>query len=169
MLVAHLPSGYLVGNLLRRKWPGSRAVMAAALVGSVIPDADMLYFHLIDGGRTHHHDYVTHWPLFWLALAAIALPFVFCLRRGGMPACTAFFTGVMVHMVLDTVAAPLKWLMPLSDRSFELVTVPAIYGHWTINFILHWTFGLELAICAVAVALWLRGRKVVPSAMAATD
>ena len=58
MLIAHLPSGYLVGAGLRRLWPAAPGVMAAALAGSVLPDADVAYFLLIDGGRRHHHDYL---------------------------------------------------------------------------------------------------------------
>lgn len=45
--------------------------MAAAMLGSVVPDLDMVYFHFVDGGRTHHHAYVTHWPLFWAAVGGI--------------------------------------------------------------------------------------------------
>ncbi len=42
--------------------------MAAALIDALIPDLDMLYFHFVDFGSTHHHMFVTHWPLAWLAI-----------------------------------------------------------------------------------------------------
>jgi inner membrane protein len=65
MLIAHLPAGYILGTFARNRWPGRSGVMAAAMLGSVFPDIDMLYFHFVDGRQTHHHAYITHWPLFW--------------------------------------------------------------------------------------------------------
>lgn len=73
MLIAHLPAGYILGTFARNRWPGRSGIMAAALLGSVVPDLDMVYFHFVDGGRTHHHAYVTHWPLFWAAVGLVAL------------------------------------------------------------------------------------------------
>lgn len=154
MLIAHLPSGYLVGAALRRLWPAAPGVMAAALIGSVLPDVDVAYFLVIDGGRRHHHDYLTHWPLFWLASGAVALPLIRAFRRKWFPAAAAFFVGVMVHMALDTVASPIKWLAPFSDAATELVRVPGNYSHWLISFVLHWTFLLELAVCGLAWFVW---------------
>lgn len=156
MFIAHLPAGYLIARavLASRPLADAGSVMVATLVGSVLPDADLLAFYLVDERQVHHHDYITHWPLFWLNLATIVLPLVFFVARRWLPACVAFFAAVMSHMVLDTIAAPLKWLMPFDGRSFELVTVPAVYDHWVVNFLLHWTFALELAICAAALAAW---------------
>ncbi|MGX9120904.1 metal-dependent hydrolase [Mesorhizobium sp. BHbsci] len=73
MLIAHLPSGYILGTLARKRWRETPGVMAAAMIGAVIPDIDMLYFHFVDGGRVHHHAYITHWPLFWAATGLVAL------------------------------------------------------------------------------------------------
>lgn len=157
MLIAHLPSGYILGTFMRRQWPGSPAIVGAAMVGSVIPDIDMLYFHFIDGGRTHHHSYMTHWPLFWAAAGALSLLFVSWRARSYLAATAAFFAAAMLHMVLDTLASPILWLMPFDRRAFELVTVPADFSNWVLSFLLHWTFACELLICGWA--LWLaRGR-----------
>lgn len=133
--------------------------MIAALFGSVAPDLDMLYFHLIDGRQTHHHDYFTHWPLFWLAAGAALASLVYFLTRPFLPAVLTFTAAALLHMVLDTVATPLLWLMPFSDRAFELVTVPAAFSHWIISFMLHWTFALEITICLAALAMFLRRRR----------
>ena len=124
-----------------------------ATVGSVIPDLDMLYFHLVDGGHTHHHAYVTHWPLFWLAAAAFSLAIGRLLASTHLASIAVFFAAAMLHMVLDTVASPIMWLAPFDSHASELVTVPATYGNWVVSFVLHWTFALELLICALA--LWL--------------
>lgn len=168
MLIAHLPSGYILG----RAWPGragrARAVLIAVLVGSVIPDIDMLYFHLMDGGRTHHHDYPTHWPLVWLTAGILGVLLSAWLRPRWMAPTAAFFAAAMMHMAMDSIAAPIGWLRPFSDWRIELVRVPAAYSHWIISFLLHWTFALELTICAVALCMFWRSRQVSRQGLAGT-
>ena len=160
MFVAHLPAGYLIGRALDR--PGSRArassrVVAASLVGSVLPDVDMLWFFLVDGGRVHHHRYWTHVPLFWAALAVPALIVTARRSPASLRAVVAFFLAIASHLVLDTVVGDVQWLQPFSDRFIHLVTVERIAGaHWIWSFILHWTFALELALLAVALVALAR-------------
>ena len=153
MLIAHLPSGYILGMLARR-WREMPGIVAAAMVGGVIPDIDMLYFHLVDGGRTHHHAYITHWPLFWMAAGAFGLVVSRWFGATRLPLIAAFFAGALLHMMLDTVASPIMWLAPFDRHAFELVTVPARYENWVLSFVLHWTFTIELMICACALWLW---------------
>lgn len=153
MLIAHLPAGYIIGTAARRR-VSSPAILATALIGSVAPDFDMIYFHAL-GGRVHHHTYVTHWPLFWLASALLILPLLKLLRPAWLAAGFVFFATAMLHMVMDTVAAPLFWLAPFSFHEFELVRVPATHANWIMSFLLHWTFLLELSICLSALVLFL--------------
>ncbi|MDX8541920.1 metal-dependent hydrolase [Mesorhizobium abyssinicae] len=153
MLIAHLPSGYILGSFARRQWREMSGVVTAAMIGSVIPDVDMLYFHFIDGRHIHHHAYITHWPLFWAATGILSLSAARLLGWPRPALIGIFFAGAMLHMVLDTVASPISWLMPFDRHAFEFVAVPATYGNWVLSFVLHWTFGLELLICAWA--LWL--------------
>ncbi|PAQ06672.1 hypothetical protein CIT26_24625 [Mesorhizobium temperatum] len=160
MLIAHLPAGYIFGSFARSRWPG-KGIMPAAMLGSVFPDIDMLYFHFVDGGRTHHHAYITHWPLFWAATGLVALSVAkWCGQRYLAPV-SAFFAAAMMHMILDSVASPMMWLMPFDGHALELVTVPAMYRNWVMSFILHWTFALELLICAWALALGFRRSQLV--------
>jgi len=156
MLIAHLPSGYILGRFAQKRRRGTPGIMIAAPVGSVIPDIDMLYFHFVDGGRTHHHAYFTHWPLFWAATGLLALVLAKWRAPQHLAMVGAFFAAAMMHMVLDTVASPILWLMPFDPQKFEFVTVPATYRSWVMSFVLHWTFGLELLICAWALALGIR-------------
>ena len=151
MLIAHLPAGYLLGSAARRR-SAAPGIMTAALIGSVLPDFDMVYF-FVTGGRVHHHDFISHWPLFWLALAAMVLPAIGRVAPGRLVMMAVFFAAVMLHMVMDTVAAPMLWLAPFDWSKFELTTVPATYSNWVVSFMLHWTFGLELLICAAALAV----------------
>ena len=149
MLIAHLPSGFIAGRALESRYSGS---MGAALLGSVFPDIDMLYFHFIDAGQTHHHYYATHWPVLYLAflLAGLALH---------KSAWIVFAAAALMHLVLDSVAAPIRWLAPFSTLEVEMFTVPATHPNWIVSFVTHWTFAIELSICAVAGWLLLRRRQ----------
>lgn len=151
MLTAHLPSGYVLGRLLPRSIPH---LMPAALVGAVFPDIDMIWFHLVDDRAFHHHHYWVHIPAFWAAVAVVALPLAWWL--GWLRTALVFFAAILMHLILDTIGGGIMWGAPFSDHLHELVTVPARYGNWVTNFILHWTFLAELAIWAGAVVLWLR-------------
>ena len=162
MLTAHLPSGYLLGNFLDIKGQDTksrRLMCAAAMIGALVPDLDMVYFHFVSFGRTHHHMLVSHWPLAWLA---VGLPMILIIqiwgRRKLRNVAIAFFMGVALHLSLDSIAAPVFWLMPFAPGRVELVTVPARYSHWIISFLLHWTFLIELSIWAAAVMVWRRRR-----------
>lgn len=68
MFIAHLPAGYLCAKLTSRRSesPYRRLIFWSIVIGSVLPDVDMFYFHLIDNRQTHHHLYWTHLPSFWL-------------------------------------------------------------------------------------------------------
>lgn len=151
MLTAHLPSGYVAARLLPQGIPW---LMPVALVASVLPDADMLWFHLVDNGAIHHHRYWVHVPAFWAAVAAVALPVL--AWRGYLATGLVFFAVILLHLGLDSIGGGILWAAPFSDRLFSLVEVPADNGHWVASFILHWTFLAELAIWLWAFALWRR-------------
>ncbi len=159
MLTAHLPSGYLVGRLAEKSCSGNH-ILIAALIGAVLPDVDMLYFHFVDFGRTHHHMYVSHWPLAWLVFALpviCVLHFMHAIAQRNIA--IVLFGAVMLHLCLDSIAAPIFWLMPIMKGQLELVSVPARYSHWIISYLLHWTFALELAIWLAAILAFMRVRK----------
>lgn len=167
MFIAHLPAGYLMGRLVQRTSLGAPWIIPSALVGSVAPDFDLLYFHLVDGGRTHHHHYVTHMPLFWAAVAALNIVTSGVRVRACLAACLAFFLGIFSHMVLDSIAAPTYWLAPFSELKVELFPVPATYSHWIVSFVLHWTFLIEIGITLLAVIVLAAGRSAKISAHSA--
>ena len=150
MLTAHLPSGYVLARLLPPRIP---YLMPAALVGAVFPDLDMIWFHLIDDRAFHHHRYWVHIPAFWAAVALVTLPLAWWL--GWFRTALVFFAAILMHLILDTIGGGIMWGAPVSDHLHELVTVPAAYGHWVTNFLLHWTFLAELAIWLAAIRLWL--------------
>jgi hypothetical protein len=73
MLIAHLPSGYVLGRLMPRQ---GAAVMGAALIGAMLPDLDMIWFHFVDAGKWHHHVYWPHLPWVWAVAALVAFHFL---------------------------------------------------------------------------------------------
>lgn len=168
MFIAHLPAGYLLTNRLVRMHPtrGS-TLLAVGLVCSVLPDFDLLYFYLVDHRRHVHHDYLTHTPFFWLMTAGLL---VFCLvlagKRQWLVLVWAGLLNALLHLLLDSFAADIRWLFPFSDLRVNLVHVPALHQPWILNFILHWTFLCELAIIAIGIAMfvrkWHKGRSRVP-------
>ncbi len=168
MLIAHLPAGYLVANILpigrSQKLAPAPQILMATMVGSMFPDIDMLAFLFWDQGQFHHHDYWLHIPFFWLLVgSAIWMPLgiagpdaTFASRVKGLV--LAFGSGIFLHLLLDSYAAPIRWFLPLSDIRIELIHVPATHSHWILSMVLHWSFLAELAIWMAAIScfLWKR-------------
>ena len=154
MLTAHLPSGYLLARVMPRSIP---ALMPAALIGAVLPDLDMIWFHLVDQGAVHHHRYWVHIPFFWAVVALFVLPVATRLRR--FPTALVFFAAIFLHLMLDSIGGGILWGAPVSGHLFSLVEVPATRSHWILSFIFHWTFVAELMIWAAAIGLWLQRKR----------
>ncbi len=151
MFIAHLPAGYIMARRLAPRLapdaPQARRLMAVCLVAAVLPDIDLLYFYLVDGRQTLHHDYWTHIPAFWLLSTGAAVT-LFRIARAPVPwpAVAGLLAGVFLHLALDTVTGGIAWLYPYHTGSIVLVDVPARFGWWVWNFVLHWSFVLELAV-----------------------
>lgn len=140
MFIAHLPAGYLATRL------GPRVPTSPFLVGSVLPDLDLVLVYGF-GIAQHHHSFLTHRPALWLGVLLLGM----CLR---LPGVATLGCGALLHVALDSVAGQIAWLWPLSDVAVPLVDVPARYDLWMLNFLLHWTALVEAMICAcAAVAL----------------
>lgn len=173
MFIAHVPAGYLLGRFgIPAAFRENRPVWSTLLFFSAAPDLDLIWFYTVGARRVAHHAYISHWPLFWTALAASALLVSALMATGGRkprwrPLVAAAYAGVMLHLALDSLAAEIYWLAPFSSWSLNLVHVPARYGWWVWNFILHWTFFAELAICFAALYLWRGGRKKKRASLAA--
>lgn len=167
MFIGHLPAGYIWTRFLARNGVGASAVakplLFTGLAASVLPDLDLLYFYLIDNRQHLHHGYWPHIPLLWGVLFCTLAPVAIFLRS----AKTLLFLAVIVsnallHLMLDSIAGGIAWLYPFSERPFVLVDVPAIHGWWVWNFILHWTFALEVGVWLWAGAVFVRSRRAVP-------
>ncbi|MDE1460761.1 metal-dependent hydrolase [Spartinivicinus poritis] len=158
MFIAHLPAGYLVTQLLikHRLRPDTKKhsswLIGIGLFASVLPDFDLLYFYWFDQRQHNHHSYWTHTPAFWLAI--FLLPCVVALlfkQRMLLTTIVVLLMNVMLHLLLDSIAAEILWLYPVVKQSFGLVEVPAQFAWWPLNFLLHWSFLIEVLIVGVAL------------------
>ena len=161
MFIAHAPSGYILSvTLLKRarERPASVATtIAAGMVGAIAPDFDWFYFYFVDHRQTHHHKYFSHWPLCWLLLAAGSALWLRCARGSRAAFLTLVFSlGGILHVILDSVVGDVWWFAPFIDERFSLFHLHARFKPWWLNLFLHWTFALELAICAWAYYLYRR-------------
>jgi len=159
MFVAHLPAGYIVSRLVSPLMAPSAvsrsALLVAALAGSVFPDLDLLYFHLIDGRRHHHHRYLTHLPWTWGLALLVAWLGWRCWRRSRLaPLALMFCLNGFVHLLLDSVVGQIWWLAPFVDRPYSLFRVAARHEPWWLNFVLHGSFVFELGLLTWAWLLW---------------
>ncbi len=160
MFIAHAPAGYLVSWLASRRSDNARSLIATGVLFSLLPDTDLLWFYLIDNRQTPHHEYLFHLPLFWLTLAVIAgILAILTKRRDFLTHIYVALVCLMVHMLLDSFAAEIYWLRPFSDTHLNAVNVPAQFNWWVWNFVLHWTFIVEVMICVAALVVFLRSRK----------
>lgn len=151
MITAHLPAGYLLSRGLQRP---ERLVLPAVLLGSIFPDFDFIFFIFVDHGAIHHHRYWVHIPLFWLGVSAVILPLSWR-SRAKWPV-IGFLSAIFVHLFLDTIVGGIMWEAPFSRRLISFFTVPRIHDVWLWNFVLHWTFLLEIAIWIAAVSVHAR-------------
>jgi inner membrane protein len=174
MFIAHLPAGYLTAQLVPEA-KRTKAVTACALVGSVLPDLDLIYFYLPlehgGGGRQiGHHHYWSHTPFWWLLMAGVVFGGLLLLnaRRPLLPM-TMLFGNALVHHLLDTPMGGIRWQWPLSSALIEWVDVPARYEHWILSFVLHESFLIELALVGTAVLVWWRRRPRAAPCRSAAD
>lgn len=152
MMIAHLPAGYLLGRASGAK----QGVLGVVLLASMLPDFDMLWFHLVDGGSVHHHRYWPHIPAFWAMVAVVILPLIAVLKRQWLRPAVLGLGAILLHLLLDTLVGGIMWGWPFDMDLLRLTTVPATHTHWILSFMLHWSFGIELLICAVAIVVYLR-------------
>lgn len=162
MFIGHLPAGYLATTLLldRADPPAAtrRRLLIVGLIASVLPDLDLLWFYTVGQRRQVHHAYLPHLPLACAAFfAAVALLlWIARARRDAWLAWAVAAINVLLHLVLDTTAGGIRWLWPFSHTEWAMSHVPARHDPWFLNFVLHWTFALEVLLVVAALVLLRR-------------
>lgn len=164
MFFAHLPAGYLIGRALiqtSKQMPSARTgILAAAMIGGVFPDLDLLYLYLWDPTPQHHHTYWTHLPIAWLGMAVFAAIASRHRTQRFRLSLAAFMLGWLSHLLLDTLAGHIWWLYPLLDQSFSIAEVENRHQPWWMNFILHWTMLLEIFIMTAACVVEMKSPRI---------
>ena len=184
MMIGHLPAGYILGKLFQRWLPDKvsrRKIMTVSMVGSVLPDVDMIYFYGVDRSVSHHLFY-SHIPAVFCFLLPLAILF-FCVAKTRTHSLLTLvlWATLMLHAILDTTVEGILWTYPFCERtSINLInwsdksTIPHIcepletvwaFGNitiegWMINVMSHWTFLLEIAtIMIAAFVFWFTSRR----------
>ena len=149
MIIAHLPAGYL---LTRLSWLRGRRLVPWVMVGSVCPDLDMFWFHLVDQGHTHHHNYLTHRPATWGALIVLACAF----PKGWLrTVLNGIGIGGVLHVMLDSVSGRIDWAWPIGRFPVTLIEVAPRFDWWVWSFLTSTTFAIEcLIICVAGAVFW---------------
>lgn len=157
MFIAHMPAGYLLTRYLQRKTRNdSRGLMWTGLIASIFPDFDLAYFFLIDHRQHPHHEYITHMPLAWVALALLMWGVARLANKPKLvPYIGVVLANVLLHMVMDSIMAGIYWLYPFSDIEVNLLHITKHYDWWVMNFVLHWTFMVEILIVFLAFNVWI--------------
>ena len=164
MIIGHAPAAYIAAAILHSKLVAARlpakTFICAGLLGGVAPDLDMLYFHLIDQRQHHHHTYFSHWPIAWIGTLILSLILYRQSDRSKAALlASAFCAAGVLHLILDSIVGDIWWFAPLVDQPYALFSVPARFSPWWLNFLLHWSFALELGLWAWAVLLYRRRSK----------
>ena len=163
MFIAHLPTGYITTRFFAKKWADKtdmKVFMLAGISGSIAPDLDMIYFYLIDQRQHHHHSYYSHYPVIWFSLLVLSVAY-YRLAQNRPTAILGIIFSVngCVHLLLDSVVADVWWFAPFVDKGYAMFIVTARYDPWWLNFIFHWSFLLEVALCLWALHLWQSQRR----------
>ncbi len=146
MFLGHLPAGYVLTKTLQKKFKTAKYLLIG-LIASILPDADLFYFYLVDEKQHLHHSYWIHTPFYWVVIATITFPLLwFFKKKDLMVGVAIFFSNVFLHLFLDTIVGKIEWLFPLTEKAYYIFEVPDIYNFWVYNFIFHWTFLFEIAV-----------------------
>lgn len=162
MFIAHLPAGYITSTafapFFKKYGVTYKQLMIYGLLGAIAPDFDLLYFFLVDNRQHHHHMYFPHLPIVWLLLLGLSLLwFKYDRQRGSLA--LIFSINGFIHLLLDSVVGDIWWLAPVIDKAYALFHIEALHQPWWLNFLLHWSFLLELSICLVALLVFLKSKR----------
>jgi len=161
MFIGHLPAAYLLGCAIRKARPSmqlrSDAIVLATLIGGVLPDFDLVYFYTIDARQVVHHQYWSHIPFYWVVifLCLSLITYLFQNMKAFKLLFFVFF-AIMLHLALDTITGQIHWLYPFSTNTYSMVHVPAVHEWWVANFVLHWTFAVELLVVFFALTVYFK-------------
>ncbi|MFC3902928.1 inner membrane protein [Acinetobacter marinus] len=164
MFIAHLPSGYILAKILTKKLKqtqiSTKALFAIVMVGAVFPDIDLFYFYFVDDRSVHHHKYFLHWFSFWIPIFLSSFLWLAIFKRQSKIALAVclFCGAAILHIILDTFVGDIWLFAPFIDKPYVFFEVTAKYQPWWLNFILHWSFLVEILITIYALWIFITGK-----------
>ncbi len=176
MTFAHLPAGYILTKKIQSCCDSS-GYLWLGLLASILPDAGIVYLFLnnVTNYRNVHHDYWTHYPLYWMIIG-LTLYTLACFKnnRSDIIAITIFMSNVFLHLMLDTVTGNIKWLYPFSGeyhslfaRLSDILGLSFQYTFWKVK--IYWTIILEIGIAAWAFILFMKAREQIVDCSCLTE
>jgi len=130
MYLAHLPSGYLLGKFLQNKLKVDK-YLPYSLIGSIAPDFDLIYAEIVN--YPYDHRYLpTHTLFAWLAglLLFLMLRKLLSLKLD-IKVLIFFFSGVLTHLILDTIVGEIMWLYPFNRTFFGILKLRENF-YWVV-------------------------------------
>lgn len=117
------------------------------MIGAVFPDIDLFYFYLFDNRSVHHHKYFLHWFSFWIPIFLMSyFYFKFSQYTSRLALIVLLFSSAaLLHISLDTFVGDVWLFAPFIDKPYVFFEVTNRYQPWWLNFIFHWSFGMEIA------------------------
>lgn len=147
MLFAHGPVGFLSVTPLKKFWKKLKKreryfLMALGGVAAMSPDIDLFYFYLVSAEHSHRQ-YVTHTPIFWVALGLLIYLLGKLLKKR-MVGWSGVVVGVggLSHIVMDSITGRAAWLYPFTRELFGISSVTWL-PEWFISNLLFVNFLLE--------------------------
>jgi inner membrane protein len=161
MIIGHIPSGYIFSKLLAGKLAGKEIdlslLLLTCITGAIAPDIDWLYYFFIDNEKHLHHTYWTHYPIVWTGSLLLFSAWYRLIHNSPSVLLGVVFSAAgLMHIVLDSIVGDILWFAPFTNESFALFSVPELFKPWWLNYVLHWTFSMELLLTFWAIVLWRR-------------
>jgi membrane-bound metal-dependent hydrolase YbcI (DUF457 family) len=171
----HIVAGFLVAEgLLAIIEPSltiqqTNALLVTGALFGFIPDLDFFYAFLkargftIPGTKINHRAYLTHRPLFWLALAFII--FIFAQSEFWKLFAILVWLGTWSHFVLDSLKVGVMWLWPFNSKFYAILSpgqkednqAKGFFNYWFTHLTFFYpkkftsTFVLEIIILLLGV------------------
>jgi len=172
MLLAHLPSGYLLAYanekttlpIHKLSKAFKKRLVIVSIIGAAFPDIDTLPFLADTNGLSMHRHFITHTPLPYLILAlAIYYLGTTLTKQNRLKLYSlsyAFISGCFLHLITDSIFGHIRWLYPLTNYRFSLYPItlsPATSTNlvdWSLGFITTPYFFPEIVIFILAAWLY---------------
>ena len=136
MYLAHPASGLTAAYLTRKVWnkglnsKEQALLYASSIITATLPDFDV--FYSIYKGIENHRYYITHKPLFYLAITGVILLISYLWNSKWSRVLRSFsflfFLTTFVHILTDSIAGTMMFFYPFSDTIYRYTNVNSIFN-----------------------------------------